>query len=104
MGVPQKVVALRFSESCGQTRILGVLSSLDITRKCTKAGPLFTSSNVPPFVIATCIGYLYWLSKAQVRKDKPSCLRLLTQVKPPERERARAKAGSMSKARTARHA
>src|ERR1051325_5045676 len=36
------------------------------------------NSIVPPFVPATCIGYLSLLSPSQTRKAIPVCLRLLT--------------------------
>src|SRR2546422_9981726 len=68
------------SFSRGQNKILGVLSSLDITTKCMKAMPAPISSMVPPLVAETCIGYLSPLSKAQVRKDIPTCFKLLTQL------------------------
>src|SRR6266567_4371330 len=88
-------------DSCGQIRILGVFSSLDITRKCTKTFPFPINSNVPPLVTETCIGNLSPLSSAHIRNDKPTCLTLLTQLILAERAERSARLGRQRAANAA---
>src|SRR5439155_17418244 len=68
------------SFSSGQIKSFGVLNSFDITWNTLNTVPVATVSIAPPFVIEICIGNLSPLSKAQVRKARPICLRLVTQL------------------------
>src|SRR3954470_14618328 len=92
------VVAVCFavSYSAGHMRIFGVVSSLDMTEKIrnipTAEAPVAVGtvpaaaapavpadSCAPPLIKGTFIGYWSWLSRENVRKARPTCLRLLTQ-------------------------
>src|ERR1019366_2762417 len=66
--------------SCGQIKIFGVLNSFDMTRKWRNVSALVSYSLVPPLAIGVSIGYLSLLSPSQMRKARPHCFRLLTQL------------------------
>src|SRR5256885_10740035 len=111
------VVAVCFavSYSAGHMRIFGVVSSLDMTEKIRNIPTLLAVGTVPaadapfapadscapPLIKGTFIGYWSWLSRENVRKARPTCLRLLTQLIRWARALARASAGSNIAARMA---
>src|ERR1043166_3927613 len=88
--------------SFGQNNTIGMLNSLDITSKQTDAIPRSAHSIAPPLVTKICIGYLSLLSSAQVRKDKPICLRLHVHEIRPARGLALENTGRMIAATMAR--
>src|SRR5437879_6458428 len=65
------------------------------------AGVWPIASEDPPLAIGIVIGYWSWLSNEKVRKARPTCLRLLTQLMRCARALARASAGSNMAARMA---
>src|SRR5437773_7356753 len=67
------------SLSCGQSRSLVALSSLDNARKCRNAelGEARYSRDPPAFV-ETCHGKLPSLSVAKIRPASPTCFRQFT--------------------------
>ena len=75
-----QLVAKTRRVSSGQSRILGVFTSLDITWKQTATFPVAINSIAPPFATETAIGYLPAWSPSQSRKAMPTCLRSLTQL------------------------
>src|ERR1051326_5492180 len=111
--VPPKVVAgcRRPSDSDGQKITFGVLNSFDIDMKKSKTPRAVvgtadtvlvpTASEKPPLAVDTRMGKASPLSKAQVLKDNPTCLRLLVQLIRCARALARANAGSNIAARMA---
>src|ERR1017187_9736413 len=99
------------SHSAGQKRIFGVLSSLERHRNIlhtpwlavcvlpTVLSP--TSVEAPPEAEASDIGLFPSLSIPKVRKERPTCLRLLVQLMRCALALARARAGSNKAARMA---
>src|SRR6266498_4980569 len=102
-----KLVAMFRPLSLGQTRIFGVLNSLDMTAKCMKLlvtvppGVACLYSDEPPSLAGTLIGYLSPLSFAQMRNARAVCLKLFVQEIFRARSFALAKAGRSKPAKMA---
>ena len=83
--------------SSGHTRIFGVFSSFDMTRKLVYVAPASIHSLAPPLAVETAAGNLSPLSVAQTRYARPICFKWLVQLKCAERRFARARRGSTTR-------